>query len=560
MFCGECGAPVAAPAGADRAARLPRPPNASGTPGAPASDAFGRGFRRANTLVGARPGIPVGAGSAPPVPGMDRRTVTGMPTAPVAEGTRVPAVTMVSPVLPTDRETKVMSEVAKPQPGGRSGKRGRRGSSAGEEAVPRSEAKPVVLADPPPPPPSEDAPLIEVSSVEAPSDEAPKPPAVADTPKPPAGKAPKTMPPPKPIAQPAPTAGAKPAPAAGSQPGRASSPPQDADDTQRLLDDLDAGFESIVRPSAPGVWIGSPGSAPPAETAPEPSGAARAARHEADMDEVRALFAGIAVAYARPLRDFMIEVAWGEPTKEWLDVALPAAQALRRAAAAVELPGVDAALDGYMTAIELAMGESSVNTEVREMLAGAYAKLIAAMPNVFALEGERVRREPVIVRALLLQVPGVRHVAIHKLYLAGLNGLDVFYAARPRELAEATGLDESVAAAICERFQRYRRELAEMSPGKDRATERADLAQLTDELARWHEAHERAASGWSADAQAQRAKAREERAGTVLRIDVLLAHLGEVDLQRHLARVPFQQKIRELRRFLDEATQRAARA
>ncbi len=186
------------------------------------------------------------------------------------------------------------------------------------------------------------------------------------------------------------------------------------------------------------------------------------------MAEVRELFAGIAVAYARPLRDFMIEVAWGEPTREWLDVAVPAALALRRAATAVELPEVDAALEGYGAALELAAGEASLNREVREMLAGAYARLVEAMPGVFALEGERGRREPIIVRSLLLQVPGVRKVAIDKLYAAGINSLEILYAARPRELAEATGLDFATAAGICDRFQSYRREVGELSPGKNR--------------------------------------------------------------------------------------------
>jgi hypothetical protein len=237
---------------------------------------------------------------------------------------------------------------------------------------------------------------------------------------------------------------------------------------------------------------------------------------------------------------------------------LPATQALRRAAAAVELPEVDAALEGYEKALELAMAEGSIHREVREVLATAYARLIDALPAVFALEGELLRREPIIVRSLLLQVPGVRHVAVQKLYRAGINALDVFYAARPRELAEATGLDEAVAGAICERFQRYKREVAEPSPSEGRAKERAELEALTESLAREHEAHEAAARSWAPEATAERTRARKERADLAVRIDLLLAHLGEVDLQRTLAKAPFQQKIRDLRRYLDEAKQRAS--
>jgi hypothetical protein len=255
----------------------------------------------------------------------------------------------------------------------------------------------------------------------------------------------------------------------------------------------------------------------------------------------------------------MIEVAWGEPTREWLEVAVPATQALRSAASAVELPSVDKALEGYQTALELAMGEPTVTGEVRELLAGAYARLIEAMPTVFALEGELGRREPIIVRSLLLQVPGVKHVAIEKLYRAGINALEVLYTARAKDLAEATGLDVEIAAAICERFQRYRREVAELGPGKDRAKERAELTALAADLARQHEEHENAAGDWTPDGKARRNRARKERNDTLVRIDLLLAHMGEIDLSRTIAKVPFHTKIRDLYRFLDEANQRAGR-
>jgi hypothetical protein len=551
---------------------------------------------------------------------LGRHTVLGMPAVTSTDATAEREVKPGRDARPTRREL----------PGG--GKKGRRGSMSGEEApaapaevqhrAPISEESPQIevspisnafhekvvdvgtASGPRPQPPAQPAAVAHFTAAAAeppaparvgrarmdttklhegmddwgvaePAPEAPKPavstgPQAAPNPGPPSGaleaRAP-SAPPPAALEARAPSA---PPPAAPEKPRASPSvPPHDAEETKRLLEDLDAGFDSIVRPSAPVVWIGSGSPAGeslpdpvalPAEAEPTPSTVARAARHEADMAEVRELFAGIAVAYARPLRDFMIEVAWGEPTREWLDIALPAASALRRAAAAVELPELDAALEGYGTALELASGEGSIHREVREMLAGAYARLMEAMPGVFALEDERSRREPVIVRSLLLQVPGVHKVAIDKLYAAGVNGLSVFYAARPRELAEATGLDEALCAAVCERFQSYRREVAELSPGKDRARERSELEALTEELARHHEAHERAAAGWSADAVARRAQARKDRADTALRIDLLLARLGEVDLQRALAKLPFQQKIRELTRHLDEAKQKASRS
>lgn len=540
VFCGECGTPVASvTSSGDRVAQLPHAPFATSQvrgPGDPAGKVAPRS-PHASTLVGALPGVPVSPSNAPPPPGHDGRS-TSKP--------------------PNERPTVLGMPAAAPAQPARSsggGKKGRRGSSSNNEAAPRSEVKP---------PASEETPQIEVSTLtELGAAEAL--PAGIET---------------------ALRKGLETAPAAAARPPTV--PPPEAEETQRLLDDLDAGFDSIVRPSAPVVWLGTPSllpdepssvvdkevratvpATPPShdrasghEPPPRPRSAveASAARHEADMAEVRALFAGIAVAYARPLRDFMIEVAWGEPTKEWIDVALPAALALRRAAMAVEMPEVDDALEGYATALELAAGEATLHGEAREMLSAAYGRLVAAMPHVFALDGERGRREPILVRSLLLQVPGVRQVAIDKLYAAGIHSLEVFYAARPRELSEATGLDEGLATAIWERFQRYRREVAALSPSKDRAKERAELGSLVAELRSHHEEHERAAAGWSPEAAARRAKARKDRADTVLRIDVLLAQLGQVDLQRALVKMSFQQKIRELGRYLDEAEQKSARA
>jgi hypothetical protein len=387
--------------------------------------------------------------------------------------------------------------------------------------------------------------------------------------------------------------------------------PSGQEETQRILEDLDAGFDSIVRPSELPVPPGSsPGNArltvpmgielfeptpsvrgatppdveppPAADLAPAPAvepapaaepvitpdpvpvispeaeaeaAAARAAQHEADMVPVRALFADMAIDYARPLRDFMIEVAWGEPSKEWLEIATPAVAALRRGSAEVEMPELTGALDGVAAALELAAGETSIDREVKELVTGAYAKLVEVLPAAFALDGERGQRESIIVRSLLRQVPGVHKVALDRISAAGLSSLSMFYAARARDLSEATGLDPDVAADIVEKFQAHRRAMAGLAPGKDRANERAELASLVAELERVHEAHERAAKAWSAGAAARKATLRREREDVMLQIDVALAHLGEVRRQRDLAKLPFHQKIRELSRYLEEARQ-----
>jgi hypothetical protein len=370
--------------------------------------------------------------------------------------------------------------------------------------------------------------------------------------------------------------------------GALVAPVEAHDEHEKMLEALDAGFDSISRPSEAEVVTITPSTVPelPAEGAPAPPSdpvvtiasdpapasfelgpvapmldeAARHAQHEADMAEVRALFTQMAVAHARPLRDFMIEVTWGEPTREWFDIAVPACAALKRAAEALEMPDLLAAMDGFAAAVELCQAEAKLDKDAREMLLGAYGKLTELMPAAFALEGERGRREPIIVRSLLLQVPGVQKVALDKMYAAGLTSLEMIYAAGARELAETTGLEPALCARIAERFERYRREIAAVDPSKDRAAERAELAELAAELERAHREHERLAAAWAPEAVAGRAQARKERNDVLLKINVLLAHMGEVDRVAMLEKAPFAQKIRDLTVYLEEAKRRASRA
>lgn len=369
-----------------------------------------------------------------------------------------------------------------------------------------------------------------------------------------------------------------------SKKGRKSSaslpvPSTGAEETEKLLEALDAGFDSISRPSEAEVVPITPSHVPelPAEIASEPEDPeivisagsepsplvdeeTRRAQHESDMAEVRALFIEMAAMHARPLRDFMIEVSSGDPAREWLDVAAPATAGLRRACEALEMPELGAALDGFSAALELGAGEASIHREVKDLLLGAYGKLTELMPAAFALEGERGRREPIIVRSLLLQVPGVHQVALDKIYAAGLLTLEMLYAAGAKELAETTGLDVALCARIHDRLQRYRREVAEIDPGRDRAAERGELSALLGALMGAHAEHERVASGWSKDDAARRARARKERNDVMLRVNVLLAHLGEVDRLKALEKAPFAQKIQILSSFLEEAQRKASRS
>jgi len=306
----------------------------------------------------------------------------------------------------------------------------------------------------------------------------------------------------------------------------------------KLLNDVDASFDDMVASVR--------GSQPP------PSGRAGS---EADLVEMRELFAQLAAKHMRPVRDFMIDLKWGEAAQTWLSVSEPAVRSLRGAADRLALKELAEALDGFASALAAAavVKLPTVIGDAREMLVKAYARLEEVMPAAFALEVDHSQRESVIVHSLLLQVPGVRKMVIDKLYAAGLSSLEPMFAAKPEDIASTTGIDVKLAQRIVERFQIYKRELKSAVPDATRTAERERLAQLVKRLRHQHDEFEKASNGWGADADKMKKTMREARAATLLDVNVILARLGEVDRLKTLERLPFGKKVEDLELFLEEA-------
>jgi hypothetical protein len=276
------------------------------------------------------------------------------------------------------------------------------------------------------------------------------------------------------------------------------------------------------------------------------------------VPDVRDLFHDLAADFARPVRDFMIEMKWSDPRREWIDICLPAVRSLKRSAETMEMSDLVSALTGYQSALEevASSGSAVVDAAAKEPLARAYDALAKAMPDGFSLEAERDRREPIIVQSLLLQVPAVRKVTLDKLYAAGLTRLEMYFVSKPEEIAGAAGVDDDVAKQIVDKFRSYRREI-EKAPDEGYVRERKQLRDLTDALGRQNVAYDRAALDWSKEATTDKRRLRQERDETLLSINVMLARLGEVDRVRELEKLPFHGKVKELESFLEEAAQRS---
>ncbi len=306
------------------------------------------------------------------------------------------------------------------------------------------------------------------------------------------------------------------------------------DSVEALLDDVDAGFGAIV-------------GGQQQDTGPNtqrenkfPSGGLTSARD---------LFLQLATVHLRHVRDFMIDVKSGQATVEWLQLCEPAIRSVRQMADQLELQDLAGALDAYGNALKFCAESSgmAINPESTARLLAAYDPLVALIPSAFSLDAVKSRRDGVIVHSLLLQIPQVRKVTIDKLFAAGLTTLDAFFVARADEIAMTTGLDIDVAKRIVERFTAYKKETVSQSVDEERSVERKRLATLTEELAKQHEAFELAEKN---DEGKKKREARKAREAALLEIKVVLARLGEEERATAIDKVPFAQKVAELRKLV----------
>jgi len=277
-----------------------------------------------------------------------------------------------------------------------------------------------------------------------------------------------------------------------------------------------------------------------------------------DLAPVRELFAELAANHMRHVRDFMIDVKWGEAPREWIEICIPAVASLRRAAERLDLGELALGLDGFAAQLRATTADAarSIEGATKERLLDSYGQLVAVLPQAFALDRDKSLREAVIIQSLCLSVPDVRKVTIDKLHAAGLTNLKTLFDAKPEEIAQVAGIPEALALRIVERFQAYRRELQNASPQDARAAERDRLAALTVTLREQHDGYEEAARGWSPEAKSKKRDLFRLREETWLAISLLLARFGEVERIQGIERVPFAQRIAQLTEYLEEARQK----
>ncbi len=316
-------------------------------------------------------------------------------------------------------------------------------------------------------------------------------------------------------------------------------------------------FDSATTTPATGAALADELAAP--QNQPSPAQAPSPPK-TTSLPDAAELFGGIAAEQMRPIRDFVIELTLGEPSHDWIDVVLPIAQQLRESAAELDLLDLSGALDLFISTLQVAsgLGDATIEPATKAEILKSHERLASLMPDVFRLDQERARREPVIVLSLLRQVPNCHKVDLDKLYAAGFTSLHSYYAADAEAIAEKAGVGLELAAAIAERFERYRSDVAHASPASGRTKEIEKLAGLLERLRLETTRFEEASHDWTPSGKALKRNLRRERNETLQHINALLARLGEVDLVMHLERLSFAERITEMEHYLVDVTDLAA--
>jgi hypothetical protein len=208
-------------------------------------------------------------------------------------------------------------------------------------------------------------------------------------------------------------------------------------------------------------------------------------------------------------------------------------------------------------------GESeskAVDGDSRAAILAAGAALREALPQAFADDDRGDQRESIILHSLLRQVPEVGRVTLDKIFGAGLTSIDMLERANVGDLSVTTGISTRLSERICEFMGQYRAEKEARRASDSPKGWLGALTPLVEELGAHHEAFQRLAGSDEdrPEEAASRKLHRRARQDASLKLNVLLAEMGEVQFVDELQRLPFEGRLQSLKSFLGTLAEAAA--
>lgn len=276
-----------------------------------------------------------------------------------------------------------------------------------------------------------------------------------------------------------------------------------------------------------------------------------------DREETRDLFGQIAVNYIKPVKQFMFELSRGSASSDWIPVCLPAIESMISSLKTMNLHEEEEVLDIFKTYL-MELQKRNVRIiegEYQKVAMDLYGHLKETFPQTFELGDMGVQREGIIIFSLLKQIPDVGKVTLDKLFAAGLSTLEMLFLATPRDLSRTTGIPNRLSEKICVKIQTYKEEYHDRPVDENHESINDMLNSIVGDLEDYHQLYEDLINeGWTdPDFNNKKKEYRKARQEASLKINVLLAEMGEVELVEKLERMPFDRRIEELKTFLASA-------
>ncbi len=188
-------------------------------------------------------------------------------------------------------------------------------------------------------------------------------------------------------------------------------------------------------------------------------------REEAMLME---LYDNIAVAYVKPLKDFMREIQLNQKIKrrtslEWIEMVEPSVNLLHGSAEKMGYKKICVALKEMQQALQSQkdVPDQAYFTEAAlHDIQAAYERLAEMLPKTFALDLSESdlnsKKEVLIVKFILKQIPEINEKLMNRIILAGLSTFDKFMHSSPDEIAAVTGLSKRQGEDVFMKFYQYR--------------------------------------------------------------------------------------------------------
>ncbi|OYT72690.1 MAG: hypothetical protein CFK52_04550 [Chloracidobacterium sp. CP2_5A] len=188
--------------------------------------------------------------------------------------------------------------------------------------------------------------------------------------------------------------------------------------------------------------------------------------HEESM--LMELYDNIAVAYVKPLKDFMREIQLNQKIKrrtslEWIEMVEPSVSLLHGSAEKMGYKKICVALKEMQQALQSQKGvpDQAYFTEAAlQSIQASYERLAQLLPKTFALDLSESdlnsKKEVLIVKFILKQIPEINEKLMNRIILAGLSTFDKFMHSSPDEIAAVTGLSKRQGEDVFMKFYQYR--------------------------------------------------------------------------------------------------------